>query len=87
MYEDHIGHAFTTTNIKFTFTYTHKYIHAYEKRNVSVDGLLLKIYGFYAKFCTYRSIPGKHSLPGTCKRPCTVFLGVNVAASIQTYGN
>ena len=32
----------------------------------------------------YRSVPGKCPLPG--KRPCTTFQGVNVAASIQTYG-
>ena len=35
--------------------------------------------------CVYRSVPGKCPLPG--KRPCTSFQGVNVAASIQTYGN
>ena len=33
--------------------------------------------------CTYRSVPGKHPLPG--KHPCTPFRGVNVAASIQMY--
>ena len=32
----------------------------------------------------YRSVPGKHPLPGKC--PCTKFQGVTVAASIQTYG-
>ena len=31
------------------------------------------------KTANYRSVPGK--------RPCTSFQGVNVAASIQTYGN
>ena len=31
------------------------------------------------QLCMYRSVPGK--------RPCTSFKGVNVAASIQTYGN
>ena len=33
----------------------------------------------------YCNVPGKRPLPG--KRPCTSFQGVNVAASIQTYGN
>ena len=33
----------------------------------------------------YCSIPGKRPLLG--KRPCTEFQGVNVAASIQMYGN
>ena len=33
----------------------------------------------------YRSVPGKRPLLG--KRPCTSFQGVNVAATIQTYGN
>ena len=33
----------------------------------------------------YRSVPGKRPLPG--KRPCTSFQGVNVAASMQTYGS
>ena len=32
----------------------------------------------------YRSVPDKRPLPG--KRPCTEFLGITVAASIQTYG-
>ena len=32
----------------------------------------------------YHSVPGKRPLPG--KRPCTPFQGVNVVASIQTYG-
>ena len=31
------------------------------------------------------SVPGKHPLPD--KHPCTSFQGVNVAASIQMYGN
>ena len=35
--------------------------------------------------CTVVSRASAHSRPG--KRPCTSFQGVNVAASIQTYGN
>ena len=34
-------------------------------------------------FHGYHSVQGKHPLPGKC--PCTVFQGVNVTASIQTY--
>ena len=33
----------------------------------------------------YHSVPGKCPPPG--KRPCTSFQGVNIAASIQMYGN
>ena len=49
-----------------------------DKRKVNV--LFFFIFEVY-----YRSVPGKRPLPG--KHPCTSFQGVNVAASIQTYGN
>ena len=39
---------------------------------------------FFHRLHIYRSVPGKRPLPN--KRPCTAFQGVNVAASIQTYG-
>ena len=37
------------------------------------------------EYNTYRSVPSKRPLPG--KHLFTLFQGVNVAASIQTYGN
>ena len=39
----------------------------------------------YKQKINYRSVPGKRPLPG--KHPCSSFQGVNVTASIQTYGN
>ena len=36
-------------------------------------------------YIIYHSVPGKCPLPGKC--PCSAFQGVNVTASIQTYGN
>ena len=38
-----------------------------------------------AKVTAYHSVPGSRPLPG--KRPCTAFLGVNIVASIYTYGS
>ena len=45
----------------------------------SASGHVLTLHLLY-----YHSVQGKRPLPG--KHPCTLFQGVNVAASIQTYG-